>query len=57
MGIEAFCRAGDEQRTAMRLAKQVEGLDAVVVERVDNLVMGEILNWWPWKKRKELAFG
>ena len=38
----------------MMLGKQVEGLDAVVVERVDNLVMGEILNWW---KRKELAFG
>ena len=53
--VEAFCRAGDEQRTAMMLGKQVEGLDAVVVERVDNLVMGEILNWW--KKRKELAFG
>ena len=52
--VEAFCRAGDEQRTAMMLGKQVEGLDAVVVERVDNLVMGEILNWW---KRKELAFG
>ena len=32
MGIEAFCRAGDEQRTAMMLCKQVEGLDAVVVE-------------------------
>ena len=40
---------------AMMLGKQVKGLDAVVVERVDNLVMGEILNWW--KKRKELAFG
>ena len=53
--VEAFCRAGDEQRTAIMLGKQVEGLDAVVVERVDNLVMGEILNWW--KKRKELAFG
>ena len=39
----------------MMLGKQVEGLNAVVVERVDNLVMGEILNWW--KKRKELAFG
>ena len=47
--------SGDEQRTAMMLGKQVEGLDAVVVERVDNLVMGEILNWW--KKMKELAFG
>ena len=53
--VEAFCRAGDEQRTAMMLGKQVEGLDAVVVERVDNLVLEEILNWW--KKRKELAFG
>ena len=39
----------------MMLGKQVEGLDAVVVERVDNLVMGELLNWW--KKRKELPFG
>ena len=38
--VEAFCRAGNEQRTAMMLGKQVEGLDAVVVERVDNLVMG-----------------
>ena len=35
--VEAFCRAGDEQRTAMMLGKQVEGLDAVVVERVDDL--------------------
>ena len=26
--VEAFCRAGDEQRTAMMLGKQVEGLDA-----------------------------
>ena len=55
MWVEAFRGADDEQRTAMMMGKQVKGVDAVVMDRVDNLVMGEVLNWW--KKRKDLVFG
>ena len=44
-----------QERTALMLGVRIEGLDSALMERVDNLVMVEVLKWW--EKRKELVFG
>lgn len=41
--IEAFQRAGAEGRTALILGKRIEGLDSVLMGRLDNLLMVEVL--------------
>ena len=37
------------------LGKRIEGLDSVLMERVDNLVIVEVLKWW--EKKKDRNFG
>ena len=40
----------------MMLGKRIKELDSALMERVDNLVMVEVLLKW-LEKRKELVFG
>ena len=36
------------------LGRRVAGLDRMVVEKIDELIMVEVLRWW--QRRKELVF-
>ena len=52
--MEEFAGAGNDGKMALMLGRRVVGLDRMVAEKIDDLILAEILRWW--QRRKELLF-
>ena len=52
--LEEFAGAGNDGKMALMLGRRVVGLDGMVVEKIDDLRLAEVLRWW--QRRKELVF-
>ena len=52
--MEEFAGAENDGKMALMLGRRVVGLDRMVAEKIDDLILAEILRWW--QRRKELLF-